>query len=94
MKAFLIFIILFLASCQTYHRSPVEVGEAYPRGRYCESIGQVIGMAGKKKNAEAQSIEDLKENAARLGGNYVRVIAVSAYGTAARGIAYKCRVKR
>ena len=37
-----------------------------------------------------KALADLKRETAYKNGNYVRILAVSAHGTAIRGIAYRC----
>lgn len=83
-------IFLLLASCQTKPSGHVTTGPTYPKGD-CEELGQVIGTSGTRKDAKENAMADLRHEAANLGGNYVRVVAVSAYGAAARGIAYRCQ---
>lgn len=70
--------------------SHVRIGADYPQGN-CREIGQVIGNADHIGNAREESMRDMQMQAAGRQANYVRLIAVTARGTAARGIAYQCR---
>lgn len=90
-RLFLIGSFFILSACQSRPYSHVEVSEGYPRGRKCNDVGQVIGNAQTRDGAREQAMEDLRRNAARLDANYVRLIAVTSHGNAARGIAYRCQ---
>ncbi len=91
MIRFLIAVFLLcLTQCQTTHYEHVRVGSSYPQGN-CDERGQVIGNASSYKDARKKSIDDMRHQAARLDANYVRLVAVASYGSAARGIAYRCR---
>lgn len=81
---------LLLGQCQSAPYEHVQVGEVFPPG-HCQEVGQVIGNATTRDGAYEQSMQDLRFNAAQREADYVRIVAVSAYGTAARGIAYRCR---
>ena len=83
-------ITAFISGCQTAPAHNVHVGSSYPAGN-CREVGQVIGNAATRENARSQALNDLRYNAAQRDANYVRVVAETAYGTAIRGIAYRCR---
>ncbi len=89
MKYLILLVFLALSGCQTTSYSHVQVASGYPPG-ICEEIGQVIGNATTYKDAKEQAVEDMRFQAARRNGNYIRLVAISAHGTAARGVAYKC----
>lgn len=90
-RTLLLLFLFQLSGCQSQPYSHVQVGEAFPQGLGCREAGQVIGNAYSRENSRQQSIEDLKMHAAQIGANYVRLIAVAAHGSSARGIAYRCR---
>lgn len=90
LKRIALFLILATTGCQTTPYGSVQVSHNYPPGQ-CQELGQVIGHTNTRDQAREQALQDLRMQAARLNGNYVRLLAVTAYGTAARGIAYRCR---
>lgn len=79
-----------VGGCASSPHSHVQVSRNFPGGA-CQEIGQVIGNANTRDNAEEQALDDLKYQAAQRSGNYVKLIAVTAHGSAARGVAYRCR---
>ena len=90
MRSILTIIFLLRAGCQTTPNGYVTTGSTYPEGE-CEELGQIIGTSGTRENAKEKAMADLRHEAANLSGNYVRVVAVSAYGAAVRGVAYRCK---
>ena len=90
MRPLLLILIFLITGCQSRPYDHVQVGPSYPAGA-CREIGQVIGNAATRENAREQAINDMRYNAAKLDGDYVRLVAVSAHGSAARGVAYRCR---
>ena len=90
LKKALILTLFFLGGCQSGPVGNVVVHGSFPRGN-CRQLGQVIGHSGQRENARARSIEDLKYQASMIGGNYVQLMAVTAHGGAARGIAFRCQ---
>lgn len=56
----------------------------------CKEIGPVQGSVATTSGTIQQAIEDMKMDAARKGGNYVRMEQTSAYGTSVSGTAYDC----
>ena len=92
-NALLVIIFVLLTACQSKPYGHVRVSSSYPEGR-CDEIGQVIGNSSTFKGAKEQAIDDMKYQAAQLEGNYVKLTAVTAYGTSVRGIAYRCQGMR
>ncbi len=90
MKPVLVLIFLALGGCQSSPYSHVQVGPSYPP-EACQEVGQVIGNAISREQSRDQAIDDMRYNAAQLDANYVRLVAVTAHGRAARGIAYRCQ---
>lgn len=56
----------------------------------CQELGAVEGRNGDVKGDSERAIEDLKLEAAKRGGNYVRMEMTSAYGNSVRGTAFRC----
>ena len=56
----------------------------------CKEIGKITGTTRSHKGTQEQALEDLKQEAANKGANYVVVKEYSAYGTSVTGIAYEC----
>ena len=94
MRVFLGVLASFFMGCASAEKYPsganVRVGKERPHGD-CEEIDQVIGTTAQTGGSYDKAMEDLKREAAYKNGNYVRILAVSAHGTAIRGIAYQCR---
>ena len=83
--------LFILAACAGRSHSHVQVSPQYPSGN-CREVGQVIGNANSRQNnAREQALDDLRYQAAQRQADYVRLIAVTAHGAAARGVAYRCR---
>ena len=89
MKNALLLLTFLILSCQSKPHGEVRLGYDYPQGN-CREVGQVMGSSGSMKDARKKALEDLKFNTAALSGNYVRVLAISAYNQAVRGVAYRC----
>ncbi len=84
------FVFLFLAACQTTPGSQsVTVSDNDPP-KNCREIGAVIGTSSSRQDAREKSLEDLRYEASLKMANYVKVMAISAHGGSARGIAYRC----
>ena len=60
-------------------------------GKHCEQLEQVIGTSSTRSAAYDKALMDLKKETESRGGNYVRILTVSAHGAAIRGLAYRCR---
>lgn len=94
MRIFLAIIsVLVMASCASDPKRPdgsnVRVSNDRPRGD-CEQIDQVVGTSATTGNAYNNALADIKKEAASKTANYVKIVAVSAHGSAIRGIAYRC----
>ena len=70
--------------------SSVRVSREVPRGD-CRQIQQVIGTSPTAKDAYNKALADLKKEAGLITANYVKIVAISAHGSAIRGIAYRCQ---
>lgn len=60
-------------------------------GDDCREIGTITGNTSSTKGTREQALEDLKQEAANKGANYVMVKQYSAYGTSVTGVAYECQ---
>lgn len=56
----------------------------------CQSLGKVTGTSLSTKATPEQVLENMKQDAANKGANYVLVKQYSDTGTSVTGIAYKC----
>lgn len=56
----------------------------------CREIGKVRGATGKIKGTAEEVLEDMKQEAANKGANYVVVGEYSDNHTAVTGMAYDC----
>ncbi len=56
----------------------------------CTEIGPVVGNNISVKGTVEQAIEDMKQDAAKKGANFVRIETTSALGTSVKGTAYSC----
>ncbi|MCB0385182.1 MAG: DUF4156 domain-containing protein [Bdellovibrionales bacterium] len=56
----------------------------------CEALGKVTGNSISTKATPEQVLEDMKQEAANKGANYVMVEQYSPTGTSVTGLAYKC----
>ncbi len=90
MRGLFILFFLVLSQCQSRPGGNVQVSRNYPIGQ-CDEVGQVIGNADTREGARDQALSDLRAKASFLGANYVRVMAETAYGSAIRGMGYRCR---
>jgi hypothetical protein len=89
----LILLGLLVVSCSS--KPIVPMGENVKVSRQaadkdCVDLGPVRGtVQGTKPNVE-KAIENMKQEAANKGANYVKMETASDYGTAVRGTAYDC----
>ena len=90
MRTLILTLMFVLTSCQTTPGGNVQVGSSYPPGS-CTEVGQVIGTANSREDSHNKALADLRHEAALKDGNYVRILATSAYGAAIRGMAYRCQ---
>ena len=93
MKLTVLFLALFVFACST--KPIVPKGEDVKVSREaadkdCKDLGPVRGtVQGTKPNVE-KAIENMKQEAANKGANYVKMETASDYGTSVRGTAYDC----
>jgi hypothetical protein len=82
-----------LAACSsqpvTPQKNSVKTGRAEP-DKSCRSLGSVKGITKKIKGTAADALEDLQQETANKGGNYVRVFEYSGTQTAVTGEAFQC----
>lgn len=67
----------------------VKASRAQPKAE-CTSLGIMKGVTRSAKGTAAEALEDLKQEVADKGGNYVRVEEYSGHQTAVTGEAFKC----
>jgi hypothetical protein len=83
-----------LASCS--HQSPlpekenVKVSREKPDEKDCQFLTKVEGRVTTVKGTAEQALEDLKQEAANKGANYLQVEQYSGSGLSVTGMAYKC----
>lgn len=85
---------LLLTACA--HRRPIlpdvksvlVAREAAPPE--CKEIGPVEGRTGSVRGTREDALDDLRQEAANRGANYLQVGTWSSYGTAVSGVAYVC----
>ncbi len=93
MKFVYVAVTFFVLSCSS--KPVVPSGENVKVSREvadkdCIDLGPVRGTyLGTKPNME-KAIENMKQEAANKGANYVKIETASDYGTAVRGTAYDC----
>jgi hypothetical protein len=56
----------------------------------CHLIGKLEGRTQSKTPKQEEALEDLKQEAANKGANYLQVLEYSSLGTAVTGMAYHC----
>ena len=61
-----------------------------PADEDCKELGPVEGRNSSAKGTFDDALEDLKQDAAGKGANYVQIRQSGAMGTSVRGIAYLC----
>ncbi|MEO0335738.1 MAG: DUF4156 domain-containing protein [Pseudomonadota bacterium] len=64
--------------------------EAPDKGDKCKKMGRITGTSGSAKGTREEVLEDLKQEAANKGANYVVVKQYSPQGTSVTGVAYEC----
>jgi hypothetical protein len=95
-KASLLLVPLFVlaTSCSSAppvkpSASNVKVSREAP-AKDCEDLGMVNGRVKSSTGNFEEAIEDLKLDAARLGGNYVQMGITGGMGKSVNGRAYLC----
>ena len=61
-----------------------------PADKDCKELGAVEGRNSSSSGTFDQALEDLKQDAALKGANYVQIKQSGAMGTSVRGTAYLC----
>ena len=61
-----------------------------PADKSCKEIGPVEGRTDSVKGSFEEALENLKQDAAGKGANYVQIRQSGAMGTSVRGVAYLC----
>ena len=91
--ALLTLIALFSAGCASQSimadKEDVKVSRE-PADKDCQELGKVTGSSLSAKATQEEVLEDMKQNAANKGANYVVVEQYSDMGSAVTGVAYKC----
>ncbi|MGE0525675.1 MAG: DUF4156 domain-containing protein [Bdellovibrionales bacterium] len=67
----------------------VKVSRDRP-GEECKEIGVITGRTSSATGTREQALEDLKQEAANRGANYIVIKSYSGYGTGAVGTAFEC----
>ncbi|MCB0363645.1 MAG: hypothetical protein KDD35_13040 [Bdellovibrionales bacterium] len=70
-------------------KTELKVSREKPESK-CESLGKVAGTSLSTKASPESVLENMKEDAAAKGANYLLVEQYSSTGTAVTGIAYRC----
>lgn len=73
----------------TADKKEIKVSREAP-SKDCKEIGKLTGTTQSTKGTQEQALEDLKQEAANKGANYVIVKQYSDAGTSVTGIAYEC----
>jgi hypothetical protein len=86
--------LMVVAGCAsrsvTADKSDVKVSREEP-AKDCTEVGNLRGTTLSAKGTQAQALEDLKQEAANKGANYVVVKQYSDNGTSVTGVGYICR---
>ncbi|MCC7403936.1 MAG: DUF4156 domain-containing protein [Bdellovibrionales bacterium] len=86
-------LVGFIGGCSSQSVLPdkedIKTSRSKPSDK-CELIGKVAGNSLSTKATPEQVLEDMKQDAANKGANYVMVEQYSPTGTSVTGIAYKC----
>ncbi|MCB0391701.1 MAG: DUF4156 domain-containing protein [Bdellovibrionales bacterium] len=95
MKLIILFTIvsMFLAGCTSQSVLPDKEGVKVSReapDKDCKELGTVRGNSISAKGSREEVLEDMKQEAANKGANYVVVKQYSDNGTSVTGIAYQC----
>jgi Domain of unknown function (DUF4156) len=90
----LLALVVVISGCGSTPLEPekikVKVEREAPSDKDCKEIGTVTGSTLTMKGTSSEAIEDLKQEAARKGANYVHLHNFSAVGSAVQGTAYFC----
>lgn len=87
-------LLLVLAGCASQSIMPkkdeVKVSRKEADKEDCKFISKVTGNSLSTKATRKQVLEDMKQDAANKGANYVAVKSFSDTGTSVTGLAYQC----
>ena len=90
---FIVGVSFSLLSCRSHPVVPEGKNVKVSRdeaSKDCKDLGRVQGsLIGTKPDLE-KAIENMKQDAANKGANYVRMETASSYGTSVSGTAYFC----
>ena len=90
----LVISIFALGACSSRPVLPdskdIKVSRETP-DKSCLELGNLTGRTATIKGTREQALEDLKQEAANKGANYVMIKQYSDSGTAVTGIAFECR---
>lgn len=85
--------LIFLQACSTMSNLPeqdnLKVSREEP-SKDCKMISKLEGRSQSVKGTTEDALNDLKQEAANKGANYLVVKQYSSTGTAVTGLAYKC----
>jgi hypothetical protein len=86
-------MIILLSACTSQpilpEKESVKVSRQKP-DQDCEDRGKVTGSVIDASGTREQALEDLKQQVANKGANFVLIEQFSDFGTQVTGIAYKC----
>ncbi|HEX4924189.1 MAG TPA: DUF4156 domain-containing protein [Bdellovibrionales bacterium] len=89
----MIAMALLATACASRSVTPdaneVKVSREAPSGD-CQDLGRITGTSSTRKATNEQLLEDLKQDAAKKGANFVKVEEYSSLGTMVTGTAYLC----
>lgn len=90
---YLILSLTLILGCSSIPIKPEDIKVKVSReapSKDCQNIGTVLGSTLSVNGTSEHAIEDLKQDAARKGANYVQIETFSAYGNTAKGTAFIC----
>ena len=88
-----IFSASSIMGCASMSNLPVEENvkvTLQDADKDCTFISKVEGRSNSKVPKQDEALQDLKQEAANKGANYLVVKEYSGLGTAVTGLAYKC----
>ncbi len=93
-RSLLVVFLLVMTACSSAPPVKPEADNVKvsrdPADEDCKELGPVEGRNSSAKGTFDQALEDLKQDAAGKGANYVQIRQSGAMGTSVRGIAYLC----
>lgn len=90
---FILFVWFLVAGCSSVPVLPEDIDVKVSReapDENCKNLGIVLGTTQTASGTSEQALNDLKQDAARKGANYVQIETFSAFGSAAKGTAFFC----